>query len=101
MAEQTDTFGFDISRTWAFGPGARPVAFQPVSVDDGNGYTAKRSEYQQPAVFPSGDETGRSEYEQPAVFPSGDQTAAHRDVWDQLPPERRRRARQYVGKHRA
>jgi hypothetical protein len=93
MAKQADTFGFDAGQTWAFGPGTRSVPSQPVPVGNGNGFTAGRSEYEQPAVFPS--------YEQPAVFPSGDQTAAHRDVWDQLPPERRRRARRYVGKHRA
>ena len=84
MAKQADTFRFDTGQTWAFGRGARPVAPQPVPVDNGNGFTARRSEY-----------------EQPAVFVSGDQTAAHRDMWDQLPPERRRRGRRYVGKHRA
>jgi hypothetical protein len=100
MAKQADTFRFDTGQTWAFGPGARPVASQPVPVDNGKRFTARRSEYEQPAVFLSADQTGRSEYEQPAVFPSGDQTAAHRDMWDQLPPERRRRGRRYVGKHR-
>jgi hypothetical protein len=118
MAKQADTFGFDTGQTWAFGRGTRPVASQPVPVDNGNGFTARRSEYEQPAVFPSGDQTGRSEYEHPAVFPSGDQTgrseyehpavfpsgdqtAAHRNMWDQLPPDRRRRGARYVGKHRA
>jgi hypothetical protein len=88
MAKQADTFGFDTGKTWAFGRGTKPVASQPVPVDDGSRTTAGRSDYEQPAVFIS-------------VFPSGDQTAAHRDVWDQLPQERRRRGRRYVGKHRA
>jgi hypothetical protein len=88
MAKQADTFGFDNGQAWAFGRGAKPVPSQPVPVDHRNRTAARPSDYQQPAVFLS-------------VFPSGDQTAAHRDVWDQLPAERRRRGRRYVGKHRA
>jgi len=53
--------------------------------------------YSQPAVFMA------DHYRQPAVFSAGpsEPPAAERDMWDQLPADRPRRARRYVGKHRA
>jgi hypothetical protein len=105
MAKQASTFGYGTSEAWAFGPGTKspprvrtepvePAHSEPVPVVDAAPAPQYGGEYQKPAVF---------SYERPAVFltePS-ELSAAERDVWDQLPPERPKRSRRYVGKHRA
>jgi hypothetical protein len=107
MAKQASTYGYGTSDAWAFGPGTRspapqrtepvrtePTHSEPLPVVDTAPAPQYGGEYQKPAVF---------SYERPAVFlaePS-EPSAAERDVWDQLPAERPKRSRRYVGKHRA
>jgi hypothetical protein len=97
MAKQASTLDFGSGDAWAFGPGTKTVTPDPVPVKE----TA-------PAVASSPAVEGplpdlAQDHEQPAVFPSelSEPSAAERDVWDQLPAERLRRSRRYVGKHRA
>jgi hypothetical protein len=98
MAKQASTFGYVTSEAWAFGPGTRSrtsePASEPVPAVEADPAPEHRSPYEQPAVF---------WYERPAVFLAEppEPSAAERDVWDQLPPERPKRSRRYVGKHRA
>jgi hypothetical protein len=103
MAKQAASF--ETAGSWAFGPGSNrgngatsnggnrarslPARKSPVE--------AGRDDYGQPAVFLA------DNYAQPAVFVAEVDEAppAERHVWDQLPAERRRRGRRYVGRHRA
>jgi hypothetical protein len=103
MAKQAASF--EIADSWAFGPGSNRG--NGTKSNGGNGarsmpaleapVAAGRDDYGQPAVFLA------DHYAQPAVFLAGVDEAppAERHVWDQLPEERRRLGRRYVGKHRA
>lgn len=97
MAKQATTYGFGNTDSWAFGPGHGNGSSGPVRAVAAAPRADVRQHYQEPAVFLT-----HLDHEQPAVFPEpAEPTAAERDVWDQLPQERRRRSRRYVGKHRA
>jgi hypothetical protein len=95
MAKQAASF--DTADSWAFGPGSKRGngASEARSVPARKVLAATPADYAQPAVFLN--------YAQPAVFLAevDDAPPAERHVWDQLPEERRRRGRRYVGKHRA
>ena len=97
MAKQASTLDFGSSDAWAFGPGTRTVTSDPVPVVESAPAVASSPAVEGPPPDLAQD------HEQPAVFPSepSEPSAAERDVWDQLPAERRRRSRRYVGKHRA
>jgi hypothetical protein len=84
MAKQGSTYGVKTTDAWAFGPAMEPAGSEPVLVE-GQLAPAPRSDYGQPAVFLAG---------------PTEPTPAQRGVWDELPPERARRNRRYVGKHR-
>jgi hypothetical protein len=107
MAKQASTFGYGTAEAWAFGPGTRsrtrePARNEPVPVVEAAPAPEYGSAYQQPAVF-AYEQPAVFAYERPAVFLTEpyEAPAAERDVWDQLPPERPKRSRRYVGKHRA
>lgn len=108
MAKQAASF--ETADSWAFGPGSN--GGNGARSNRGNGAKshgrnrarsmpgreapmAGADDYAQPAVF--------LDYAQPAVFLAevDEVPPAERHVWDQLPQERRRRGRRYVGKHRA
>jgi hypothetical protein len=118
MAKQASALGFGSDDAWAFGPAtgngrAKPAPrpegeplFDPVVESVPTSAPVREavqpavvaaSAYSQPAVF------GGHAYGQPAVFSSrpSEPSAAERHMWDQLPAERPRRGRRYVGKHRA
>ena len=90
MARQATSFGN--ADTWAFGPGS-------------NGGTNGSRRGGGAKVVSNGQATTADarDYEQPAMFLSAvdEAPASERHVWDQLPEERGRRSRRYVGKHRA
>jgi hypothetical protein len=97
MAKQAATLDVGSNDAWAFGPGTKTVTPDPVPVVESAPAADSSLAVEGPLPdFPQ-------EHEQPAVFPSepSEPSAAERDVWDQLPAERRRRSRRYVGKHRA
>lgn len=105
MAKQAASF--ETADSWAFGPGsnggngARGNRGNGAKSIGGHGarsmpaQVAGADDYARPAVF--------LDYAQPAVFLAAvdEVPPAERHVWDQLPQERRRRGRRYVGKHRA
>jgi hypothetical protein len=103
MAKQATALGIGGSDAWAFGPGTRPVPAESVQavatppVEEAPSPPSRARDYEQPAVFLS------TPYAEPAVFLSdpAEPAAADRHMWDQLPTERGRRSRRYVGKHRA
>lgn len=103
MAKRATALGSGGSEAWAFGPGSRQVPAEPVRamatppVAEARPSPSPARGYEQPAVFPS------DPYREPAVFLSerSEPAAADRHMWDQLPAERGRRSRRYVGKHRA
>jgi hypothetical protein len=97
MAKQANTIDFGSSDAWAFGPGTRALTPDPAPVAEST--PAVESS---PAVEGPPSDLAQG-HEQLAVFPSdpSEPSTAERDVWDQLPAERRRRSRHYVGKHRA
>jgi hypothetical protein len=97
MAKQANTIDFGSSDAWAFGPGTRTLTPDPAPVAE-----STLGVESSPAVEGPPSDLAQ-DHEQPAVFPSEpfEPSAADRDVWDQLPAERRRRSRHYVGKHRA
>jgi hypothetical protein len=97
MAKQANTIDFGSSDAWAFGPGTKTLTSDAVSPAENTPAVESSLVVEGPPPYLAED------HEQTAVFPSepSEPSAAERDVWDQLPAERRRRSRRYVGKHRA